>query len=540
MQGHFGKIAFMAAIIAFTTGPRSDAMAQSERPLFVPGEIIFKLKPEVSASARQRLMRSHRIEVLRELIGSRSVLSRLPAGTSPIDASLRLRRLPEVVYADPNYYRYVNAVPNDPRFPEMWGLDNHGQTGGTASADIDALVAWESGVGSQDVVIAVIDTGMDRLHEDLAFNLFVNLGEIPDNGLDDDGNGFVDDVSGWDFRDGDNDPDDDDQACFGHGTHTAGTAGAVGNNGIGVTGVAQQVRILPLKAFGLEFQVLCVGNDADLIDAIGYASMMGAAISNNPWGGAPFSQALMDAIAAGRHLFVAPAGNLGDDNDRVPFYPASYDLDNIISVAATDHNDELGTFSNFGSSTVDLAAPGVDILSTLPGDNYGLFTGTSMAASHVAGAAAVLLGADLTLTTHELKFRLTQSTDFKNLPLVTGGRLDLASAVFLSDSLVKITVSVDTDTQVLPGGVIEFDLVITNSSDTAQGATASLRVWTPAGKEAFLAGPVSLTFHVGETLVHLVQSVPPGLEAGTYRVIGRVDNLSTGIFDEDQLTLTVD
>jgi subtilisin family serine protease len=277
------------------------------------------------------------------------------------------------------------------------------------------------------VVVAVIDTGVDYNHQDLSANIWTNPGEIPGNGLDDDGNGFIDDVRGWDFNGNDNDPFDDNS----HGTHVAGTIAAVGNNEYGVVGVNWTAQIMPIKFINANGS----GTVADAIEAIQYATMMGARITNNSWGGAGFSQALKDAIVAADAagvLFVAAAGNDGENNDILPFYPASFDVPNIIGAAATDHFDDLAGFSNYGSSSVDLGAPGVDILSTIPNDEYDYKSGTSMATPHVSGVAALIMAEFPALTHDEIKERMLNAVDpllsLKEL-VSTGGRLNANNAL---------------------------------------------------------------------------------------------------------------
>jgi subtilisin family serine protease len=242
-------------------------------------------------------------------------------------------------------------------------LHNTGQNvngkNGTADADIDALEAWDVTTGSSDVVVAVIDSGVDINHPDLAANIWTNTAEIANNLIDDDGNGYVDDVNGWDFHNNDNAPHDP----HGHGTHVAGTIAAVGDNATGVTGVSWSAKIMPLRfldAFG-------VGDTANALDAIDYASAMGADVINNSWGGGGFSQALKDAIEASGAVVVCAAGNSGFNTDLTPHYPSSYNSANIISVAASDQDDQLAGFSNFGAVSVDVAAPGTNIYSSAPG-----------------------------------------------------------------------------------------------------------------------------------------------------------------------------
>lgn len=342
-----------------------------------------------------------------------------------------LQKNPDFAYLEPNYEITIDslqaeATPNDPSFGSLWGLHNTGQSGGTADADIDAPEAWEISTGS-DVVVAVIDTGVDYTHPDLANNMWTNPGEIAGNGIDDDNNGFVDDVHGWDFVNNDADPMDDNN----HGTHVAGTIAADGNNGIGIAGVNWSAEIMALKFLNSSGS----GSTYGAIQALNYATMMGVPISNNSWGGGGYSTALHDAIeAAGQagQLVVAAAGNDGTNNDSSPHYPSNYTLDNVLSVAATDRNDKLASFSNYGATSVDLAAPGVSIYSTVAGGGYASFSGTSMATPHVAGAAALLLSAEPGLSPTEIKDRLMGTADPLSVlsgKVVSGARLNVDNAV---------------------------------------------------------------------------------------------------------------
>lgn len=266
------------------------------------------------------------------------------------------------------------ATPNDPLYPQLWGMDN-----------IEAPAAWDNITSSPSVVVAVIDTGVDYGHEDLAGNMWTNPGEIAGNGIDDDGNGIVDDVFGADFFDNDGDPMDGDD----HGTHCSGTIAGVGDNAIGVTGVTWDTQIMALRFLG-PFG----GSTQDAIKCIDYAVDKGAHIISASWGGGPFSAELEAAIARAESagvLFVAAAGNTGgNDNDVNPHFPSSYDLDNVISVGAINSSDSIASFSCFGKQSVDIGAPGVNIISTISGNNYASFSGTSMATPHVSGAAALI------------------------------------------------------------------------------------------------------------------------------------------------------
>jgi len=354
------------------------------------GEVLLAFHPGAAAAQADAVRRGLGAEEIKVFPRIGAHHWRLPPGLGVAQAVQALSRNPNVRYAEPNYILYADLEPNDPLFDDLWGLHNTGQTGGTPDADIDAPEAWDIATGTGEIVVGVIDSGVDYTHSDLAANMWENPGEIPDNGKDDDGNGYVDDVYGWDFYTDDNDPMDD----YGHGTHCSGTIGAVGNNGIGVVGVNWNVKIMALKFLSAGGS----GSTADAIDSVGYATMMrrdfgvNIVLTSNSWGGGGFSQALKDAIQASGDagmLFIAAAGNGNTDTDANPHYPSSYDLDNIISVAATDRDDDRASFSNWGLTSVDLGAPGVVIVSTLPAESYGAKSGTSMATPHVAGVAAL-------------------------------------------------------------------------------------------------------------------------------------------------------
>ena len=367
-------------------------------------------------------------------LGSRTGIHKinLRDNVSVESALAAYRANPNVLYAEPDYRVRIAGIPDDPLFSDQWDFHNVGQAGGIADSDIDGPEAWDISTGNESTVVAVIDTGVNWQHEDLADNMWVNPGEIAGDGIDNDQNGYVDDVHGYDFVNHDSNPMDD----HNHGTHVAGTIGAIGNNGLGVAGVNWNVQIMALKFLDDAGS----GTTSDAIEAVQYAVDNGAHISNNSWGGDPFSQALYDVIEEGRdqgHIFVAAAGNgnfigIGQDNDQIPFYPASYDLDNIVTVAATDRNDQRAFFSNFGATSVDLGAPGVTIRSTIANGGYGNSDGTSMAAPHVAGALSLVRDYDNSLSYGQIIDRVLYSAD----PIdalqgitVTGGRLNVASAL---------------------------------------------------------------------------------------------------------------
>jgi len=347
---------------------------------------------------------------------------------------------PNVEYVEPNYYVTTRALPADPEFSLQYGLNNNGQTGGLSGADVSAVEAWDINTGN-DVVIAVIDTGVDYNHPDLRDNIWTNSGEIPNNGIDDDGNGFVDDYYGWDFSNDDNDPVDD----MGHGTHVAGIIAARGNNNIGVTGVNWRAKIMGLKFIDANQ----IGTTSNAIKALNYAVAMGVRISNNSWGGGGYSQALFDSLVAANqagHIFIAASGNNGlnsDDPANSQHYPSSYTLENVISVTATDEFDTLGGFANYGSISVDLAAPGSKIRSLWLSSGYFNLDGTSMAAPFVTGAAGLLLSIQPSLTVREIRSAILNNVD--PLPslagtTVTGGRLNLQKTLS-SINAATITIS---------------------------------------------------------------------------------------------------
>ena len=429
-----------AMLVGGTAFAQESPRPAGEDREFVPGQLIVKLEAGEGQEDLERLNRANRAATEEEL-SRRSRLSvvDLPAGLPVEEAVRRYEVAPEVEYAEPDYILYPAATsPNDPSYSKLWGMHNTGQTGGASDADIDAPQAWDASTGVSDTAVAVIDTGVDVGHPDLDGNVWTNPGESgggkETNRVDDDGNGYVDDVHGWDFFHGDNtvfDAADGDQ----HGTHVAGTIAAEGNNGAGVAGVNWRAKVIPLKFLGPDG-----GSTSGAVKALDYAVARGAKVSNNSWGGGGFSQALKDAISradAAGHIFVAAAGNNNANNDATGSYPANYDVPNVVSVAATDSKDALASFSNYGASTVDLAAPGVSIYSTLPGNTYGSYSGTSMATPHVAGVAALIKSKYPALDDAGIKARLLDSVDKKsNLSgkTATGGRLNAAGALAATSS----------------------------------------------------------------------------------------------------------
>jgi len=429
--------------VAPIPGPKPATGAASTtagRPSFVPGEVLLRFRPDASPGQINAVLRG-----LGATHGKRFHRSRVEhhkiRGTVE-DAVAKFRNDPAIEFIEPDYIVHADAadapgsaeaVPNDPLFPLQWSLRNTGQQSGIVGADIDAVGAWDQSTGSSQVIVAIIDSGMDWRHPDLAANVFTNPGEIPDNEIDDDGNGFIDDVHGFDFYNFDGDPSDEN----GHGTHVAGIIGAVGNNGIGIAGVAWRVQLLSAKFLGPDG----AGATSSAIAAIEYAVDMGATILNNSWGGGPPSEALRAAIAAADEagaLFVAAAGNDASNNDDYPHFPSSFHVPNIISVASTGRTDARSEFSNYGPVSVDLAAPGTQIMSTLPAGETGILSGTSMAAPHVSGALALLKSRYPTMTAGAMKTVVLASTD--RIPaldgvVASGGRLNVLRMLAGPDSI---------------------------------------------------------------------------------------------------------
>ncbi|MBC7638719.1 MAG: S8 family serine peptidase [Rhodoferax sp.] len=426
--------------LAAASGSTSLPAASTARSGPAATAVIVRWKGGVSATrqaqalARQDLHRTARLP----LVASTDVVA-VPAGSSAERTARELEADPKVAYAEPDYR--LTPTSADPGFPAQWGLANTGQTVtvgtrssvGTAGVDLGAPAAWAAlaGASTAPVTVAVLDTGMDFSHPDLAGHVWTNPGEIPGNGIDDDRNGYVDDVHGWDFQHGDPTVYDD-PSLDRHGTHVGGIIGAVRDNGTGVAGVADNVRLLPLKFLGADG-----GATSDAIRAIAYADAAGARIINASWGGPEYSQALRDAMAASPALFITAAGNggsdgIGDDDDLIAEYPTSYRLPNEISVAAVTNTGALASWSNYGPISVALGAPGQDIVSTVPGGLYGYLSGTSMAAPMVSGVAALVAQARPSLSAAGISAVLRSTA--RPLPalagkVTTGAVVDAAAAV---------------------------------------------------------------------------------------------------------------
>src|SRR6185369_11990240 len=397
----------------------------------VPGEILVRFRPESKAkrvgsqvliekAGRQIPMSIKAVNPAFEIVEGLRVAKVNPSDTSNALEALRARA--DVIYAEANFVRRAMVAPNDPKYSQIWGLNNTTFPGN----DIRAEQAWDITIGSRNVVVGVVDSGVDINHEDLHDNIWTNPGEIAGNGVDDDGNGLVDDIHGWDFAHNDATVFDYTEPSYppspnysgdleDHGTHVAGTIGATGNNAIGVVGVNWQVSLMPLKFLTEEG----FGSASDLLNALAYAKAMrqlwessggtkGANIRvlNNSYGGFGFSQAELDAIRALNDagiLFIVSAGNDGLSNDSFPVYPANYISPNVISVASSASGGFKSFFSNYGAATVNVTAPGESILSTTPKNTYNFADGTSMSAPHVSGTAALVCALSPSITLQKLR-----------------------------------------------------------------------------------------------------------------------------------------
>ncbi len=422
------RLALAQAVLSVVT-----IFANAAVPESVPGEYIVKMKKNPSAiqlmSSKQDLSAHLGAHIKNHIKSGNIVVVQRASMETTESAISTLKQSPLVEYVEPNYIYRISKKPTQIGYKNLWGLHNSGQADkdgslGTPGIDIGAEKAWDITTGTDEVLVAVIDTGIDYTHPDIIKNAWTNPGETgkdshgkdkSKNQIDDDGNGYIDDVHGYNFSDAEKpyfDPIDD----HGHGTHCSGTIGGYSSNGKGIVGVNWNVKIV-----GVKFLDANGGGTAEgSIMAIDYATKVGAKVMSASWGGGGFSQALQDAIERANKagaIFIAAAGNDSSDNDATASYPASFPLDNIISVAAIDNQGNLASFSNFGEKSVHLAAPGVNIYSSVLG-GYDTWSGTSMATPHVAGVAALLASHEPNLTNVQLKQRLLSTTH--SLPELSG------------------------------------------------------------------------------------------------------------------------
>lgn len=417
-----------------------------EQFALVPGLVLFDFSAEVRQSATVRRNLDNRGETLRQRI-----------------ADLQETGLFE--YVEPDYLVSASRTPTDSAYQDgtLWGLINTGQNGGVPGADIGGEAAWDLSTGATDVIVAVIDGGIRYTHRDLAEQMWRNPGEIAGNGVDDDNDGYTDNVFGINAITGTGDPFDE----GGHGTHVAGTIGAAANDENPHVGVAWNVSLMACKFLDSEG----FGFNSDAIRCVNFAIENGARILNNSWGGAGFQFSMLLTITAAENrgaLFVAAAGNQSNDSDVVRHYPSGYTRGNIIAVAAIDRSDKLASFSNFGVSSVDLGAPGVEIYSSSNGSDtgYRILSGTSMATPHVSGVAALLLARFPEMSVNELRERILGSA----VPLeslrdktVSGGRLNAFHALSTGpDGLLETVISPSRHDPILGGTEIPFFVKVTD------------------------------------------------------------------------------
>src|SRR5262249_26072752 len=534
----FATVLLLALLgLDLRSGSQYAAQPRAPVPEYVSDEIIVKFHEgldEYQKDLARFRVSGTRKKIFKVIRGLEVI--KLSRGVSVEEAIDLLRQDPDVLYAEPNYVLRTTLTPNDTRFGEMWGLHNVGQSGGTPDADIDAPEAWNHTTGSSDVIVAVIDSGVDYNHPDLSPNMFRNTADCNTNGIDDDGNGYVDDCYGIDTANNDSNPMDDNN----HGTHVAGTIGAVGNNNRGVVGINWNVRIMACKFVNASGS----GTTEAAIDCLEYVKTMkdrgfNIVATSNSWGGGDFSQALADAIDAQRQsgmLFITAAGN-GDflgfpiNNDQTPFYPCSHYLPNVICVAATTRTDDRASFSNYGRRTVHIGAPGSEILSTVRGDSYASLSGTSMATPHVTGVAALLKADDPNRDWRAIKNLILAGGDnvgsMSNT--VTQKRLNANGAITCSNSTVlsrlrpvantingSVGTPIDLAALHINCGEPNGDVVLTVNpteetviladdglaSDQSGGHGIYSRQWTPSSHRTF-----TLTFPDGDTVTVIVTEV---------------------------------
>lgn len=524
----------------------------ANQPKYRSGEILVRFRPGVSARAIQNAHSAMAGQVVKTWNLVKGLqLVRVPAGMELNDAVRQYRQDPNVLYAEPNYMVHALGTPNDPDLSELWNIQNTGQLGGVTGADIHASQAWNLSTGSSNVVVAILDTGIDYGHPDLAPNVWSNPSSF---------NQVINGVTincaagthGFNAVNATCDPFDDNA----HGSHVSGIIGAVGNNGEGVVGVNWTVKLLSCKFLDFTGN----GPESSAITCLEFVkalkdSGVNIVATNNSWGGMPFSQALSDAIAAQQQdgiLFIAASGNEFADNDQIGTYPASYDLPNIISVAATTRFDALANFSNIGKHSVHLGAPGQEILSTIPGSSYGVFSGTSMAAPEVTGLAALLAAQSPTRDWRSIKNLILAGGD--SIPAlsqtVTGRRMNafgsmscsgktaqsrlqpvssvIAGSVGQAVRLEELNINCGqpngaVQVTVSPGGTVVGLVDDGSGTDLAAGDGVYSGQWVPSAQ-----GNYTLSFPIGDTArVEVLGNYYPSQTAYNYvSIAGTNLNLS--------------
>ncbi len=442
---------------------------EEEQKVILKSEIIVKYKNKIEIETEEIMkkvknnLKMKKLNLKRILKYKNTELVEIDESDDIFKAIEEFEKDPNVEYAQPNYILSTCNLPEDKGFNEQWALRNVSQTmngiAGVEGVDIDAVSAWDITIGSEDIVVGIIDTGIDIKHLDLKESIYININEIADNGIDDDGNGFIDDINGYDFINEDNsvyDSSSNDK----HGTHIAGII-AANLNEEGVVGIAPKVKILPLKVINGTY-----GYTSDVIEAIEYARTMGIRIVNCSWGGSDYNTILRDIMNESGILFVCASGNSGRDVSLTPIYPANFNIDNIISVASINNMGNLSSFSNYGLG-VDVAAPGEDIISTLPDDTYGYMSGTSMATPYVTGIASLLLAQNSVYSINDLKsiilsstFTQAYSTNNENLSIGIVNAYRALGGIKQEDN--------KGDIEQLNEGLLESDINNTEESDNSK------------------------------------------------------------------------
>ncbi|MCE2814481.1 MAG: S8 family serine peptidase [Planctomycetaceae bacterium] len=499
---------------------------------FMPGELVIQYDPQMAPSLIA-MNQSQRAEILQEIdpVGHQAAniaRIRMPVGADVMAMAKEYQKLPGVLTAEPNYILKKAAVSNDTSYlnGQLWGMYSNdspaafGGAGTTNTFGSGAEEAWGNNyLGSSEIVVGIIDEGLDPNHVDLQQNVWVNPNEIANDGVDNDGNGRIDDVNGWDFFNNDKTIYDGGSGDT-HGTHVAGTIGAVGGNGIGVAGVAWNVKMISAKFLGPTG-----GSITAAIQAIDYLTDLkvnrgvNIVATNNSWGGGGYSSALHAAIIRAANagiLFVAAAGNAGANNDTTANYPSNYstlvgvsgtpaaNYEAVIAVAATTSTGGLASFSNFGATQVDIGAPGNSILSTLPGNTYGVYSGTSMATPHVTGAIAAYAAAKPNASAATIREAILKSavpTASLAGKTVTGGRLSVLDAInYVSVPTISIASASAAESVNGVAGAIEFK--VTLSAPLTQQITVNYGTsnGTAAAGLDYTSTSGTLTFAPGETV----------------------------------------
>ena len=570
---HGGMPVAVAAATWTLMASQAIAAQVDDLPAHAPGEVLIQFKHGTGPLEKANALHGARVTVKKEIktramdaAGAMGIVR--ARGEGRVEDMLRaLERHPNVLFAEPNYECQLVATASDPYYTNgsLWGTygdDTPTPTGATATTNqfgSQAEKAWaQDRTGSSTVLVGVLDEGIDRSHPDLAANMWTNPYD-PIDGRDNDGNGYIDDTHGWDFQNNDRTVYDG-GTLDRHGTHVAGTIGASANNGVGIAGICWSVRIIPAKFMGASG-----GYTSDAVEALDYVSDLkrrhGLRIvaTNNSWSSSSYSRSLHDAVirsARENILTVCAAGNSARSNDATPTYPASFSTttgttsqaaatyEGVVAVAAIDRYGALASFSNFGATSVDVGAPGASITSTLPGNTYGTWSGTSMAAPHVTGAAALVAAANPTMLASELRSRLlTRGRATASLAgkTVTGARIDVFAALGTTTTVthdVAVT-AVSAPSQVTAGYTPTISVSLANQGNASETFTVSLTDTPPlAGVAGPTSSPQSVTLAAGATRVVYFTWSTTLASQGTHTLTGRASLVSGEVDTADNARST--